>query len=165
MTHFLNLDWQTLINADTIERIRDAPRKGAHVQAVLRNGEAREISGDFEKIRRSLLPVVAAQPGYFVVSCGEDEGKPWTSRHQVVAWRIDDDRAIPVSPREDELGCCDTVLAPDGSVTVPYEAVFDTEAEWVAEMASRRVEERRRAEERRLTVVESAGEANKGART
>ena len=163
MTHFINLDWQTLINADTIERIGDAPRKGAHVQAVLRNGEVREISGDLDKIRKSLLPVVPAAPGYFVVNGGEDEGKPWISRHQVVAWRIDDDRAIPVTPREDEFGCCDMVLAPDGSVTVPYDTVFVTETEWAAEMASRRVEERRKAEERRLTVVESAGEIDKGA--
>jgi hypothetical protein len=163
VTQFLNLDWQTLINADAIERIKDAPRKGAHVQAVLRNGEVREISGDLDKIRKSLLPVVPATPGYFVVNCGEDEGKPWISRHQVVAWRIDDDRVIPVTPREDEFGCCDMVLAPDGSVTVPYDRVFDSEAEWAAEMASRRAEERRREAERRLTVVEGVGEASKGA--
>ena len=28
MTQFLNLDWQTLINADAIERIKDAPAQG-----------------------------------------------------------------------------------------------------------------------------------------
>ena len=103
------------------------------------------------------------RPVYFVVNCGEDEGKPWISRHQVVAWRIDDDRAIPVTPREDEFGCCDMVLAPDGNVTVPYDRVFDSEAEWAAEITSRRAEEQRREAERRLTVVEGVGEASKGA--
>ena len=85
-----------MVNVDTVERVFIGGKKTWVV--ALQGGDSLEIDGDIDKIRRSLLPVVAATPGHFVVRCGEDDdGKPWTYRSQIVAWRIDDDRAIPVT--------------------------------------------------------------------
>ena len=68
-----------------------------------------------------------------------------------MAWRIDDDRAIPVTP--DDNGGNDVegaILAPDGSVTMPYDRTFETEVEWRDEMLARRREEK----QRKLKVME-----------
>ena len=98
------MDSRTLVNVDTIGRIFIGGEKTWVV--ALQGGDSFEIDGDIDKIRKSLLPVVAAAPGHFVIRCAEDkDGKPWTYRSQIVAWRIDDDRAIPVTPldHDDDL--------------------------------------------------------------
>ncbi len=118
---------------------------------ALQGGDSLEIDGDIDKIRKSLLPVVAAAPGHFVIRCAEDkDGKPWTYRSQIVAWRIDDDRAIPVTPLDHDDDSNGAILSPDGSVAMPYDRTFETEAEWFAEMLVRSREEK----QRKLKVVE-----------
>ena len=149
MTQFLNVDFKTLVNVDTIERVFVVGKK---TWVALRGEDRLEVDGDIDKIRKSLLPVVAATPGHFVVRCGEDDdGAPWTHRSPVVAGRIDDDRAIPVTPDDNDGNDADgATLAPDGSVTMPYDRTFETEAEWRDEMLVRSREEK----QRKLKVVE-----------
>ena len=100
MTQFLNVDFKTPVDADTVERVFLVGKK---TWVALRGEDRLEIDGDIDKIRRSLLPIVAATPGHFIVRCGEDpDGKLWIYRSQIVAWRIDDDRAIPVTPDDND---------------------------------------------------------------
>jgi hypothetical protein len=142
MARFLRTS-RGLINADRIEQITGAagdPTRG-RTRATLSDGEILLLDDRFDEIEKALLPVVAAAPGYkalFYYATGCDDDEPWVKRVPVVAWRIDKDVALPVTPDNDSIASNCTgwaVLMPDGRVVEPYMQTFPDEEAWRAEMA------------------------------
>jgi hypothetical protein len=92
-------------------------------RATLRDGTSLTLIDDLDEIEKALLPVVAAQPGYtlltYYVEWAEDGGRG-IDRMPVVAWRIDGVTALPVTPDSEEeksSNCIGSgVLMPDGRV-------------------------------------------------
>ena len=116
------------------------------------------VSGDVYAIERLLLPVVAASPGFTLLrfpallgARGPDgellpnagEGDPYVDRMPIAAWRIDETHALPVTPDDDDDRISNLigsgVLLPDGQVVVPFDARFDNEEAWRAEINQRAV--------------------------
>ena len=92
-------------------------------------------SDSVDEIERMLLPVVAAAPGYMRLRYWEDGAAVWVERMPVVAWRIDSDRALPVTPEQDEDAVLVSgVLLPDGRVVMPGLQTFADEGAWRAAM-------------------------------
>jgi hypothetical protein len=54
------------------------------------------------------------------------EGDPYVEKMPIVAWRIDESHAVPVTPDDDDDNLVGSgVLLPDGKVVVPFDATFD----------------------------------------
>jgi hypothetical protein len=145
MTRFLKTDDGGLINADRIERIRErepvgGPRGLGRSSATLSDGISVTLAYDVDTTRACALPVVAAAPGYvrlryydWPAGCGDPE----VVRLPVVAWRIAEDCAIPVTldaAAPGSLCIGEAVLQPDGQVVMPYDGRFSDETEWREEM-------------------------------
>lgn len=83
----------------------------------------------------------------------------------IVAWRIADDRALPVLAKElTESSACfgEAVLQPDGQVVVPYEGRWPDEAEWRAEIkavakATRKAEPERKSKPKLVEPTPAKG--------
>ena len=153
-----------LINADRIEQIVGTsgdPTRG-RTRATLSDGETLLLDDSFDAIERALLPVVAATPGYTVLSyyaTGGDDDGPWVERRPVTAWRIDKDVTLPVTPDTDDehaFNCVGSgVLMPDGRVVQPYVGRFVDEENWRAAMAEE-AEAQRKLRELRKPKLQSA---------
>jgi hypothetical protein len=153
VARFLSLGFgDVLINADRIDKIeRDEGRRS---RAILNDGGSVMVQDAIDVVERSLLPVVAASPGYTLLRffgglgtrgpngeclphAGEDN--PYVERLPIVAWRIDDSHARPVTPHDDDDAISNLigsgVLLPDGQVAVPFTGTFENEAAWQAEMS------------------------------
>ena len=121
---------------------------------------------------------IPATPGYWTLDLiGSDE--PGSSfavwRYPIVAWEMrfkDNDKpglghfAVPVTPEWDTVSYhpeTAPILAPDGRVSIAGESVHDSEEAWFEAAKKEHRRNRLRAEERRLTVVESGGGTDKGA--
>ena len=157
MTRFLRTMDGDLINTDRIERIEEAEPQ---LRAIFVDGSILPLVGDIDVIERVLLPVIAAAPGYVRLCHYDfDDGQaPFVERIPVVAWRIGDRRAFPVTVDNDndDLSGVDTsVLLPDGRVVSASGDIFADEAAWMAAM-EKEVKRRREAEARRkLKLVAS----------
>jgi hypothetical protein len=152
MTRFLRTADGGLVNADRVERIDDGARKGLQWQAraTLKEGGYATLSMDKAEIENALLPVVTALPGY-VRLCyyadGGDDGGPWVDRMPIVAWRIAEDIALPVTPDEDKDDTLRSgVLLPDGRVVQPFMQTFPDEDAWRGEMDRQAKAQRKAAE-------------------
>ena len=135
MTKFLQSE-SGMVNADQIVQIM---YRGGAALATLRDGSYLKLSDDMDEINKQLLPVVAAAPGYTLLQyyAQEDGVEAIISRTSIVAWRIDRDIAIPVTPDDDDnafnrIGY--GVLLPDGQVIYPYIGADDNEEGWRARM-------------------------------
>jgi hypothetical protein len=146
MTRFLRTDEGELINAERIERIRDVtnPIRGlGRSRATLSDGISVTLTYEIGEIEQALLPIVAAVPGYVHLRYYDgsvEEGGPVVVRMPVVAWRIAEDRALPVLTEErteDSVCIGEAVLQPDGQVVEPYEGRYPNEEVWRAEMEKR----------------------------
>ena len=154
MTRFLRTADGGLVNADRIERL-DPEKTTGRVGNVIWRSRAAFVAScdvtlakDIGEISTALLPVVAAAPGYVRLryfEAGGDDGGPWVDRMPVVAWRIAEDVALPVTPDEDRDDALRSgVLLPDGRVVQPFMQTFPDEGAWREEMA-RQVKGQRKA--------------------
>ena len=83
------------------------------------------------------MRIVAAQPGYFIIGLTKDDPpKMW--RTPVVAWKIGDDLARPVTM--ETVAAEDAVLCPDGQIILPGNERYSSEADWFREAIKRRSE-------------------------
>jgi hypothetical protein len=150
---FLRAANDTLINAERIERIYQ--RGPDYVVAeVIGAKRVEEIYApkDLHELAIALLPVVPAAPGFWRIACLFDDNsadEPGVWREPIVAWRIGDDRAEPVTP---EPTCPEenyAILYPDGQVSESENRNWASEAEW----RNDKIDRRRRELEERLTAV------------
>ena len=169
MARFLSLGFGAgLINPDRIDRVEPVDRdQGLRSIATLSDGSRGVISGDVYAIEKLMLPVVAAAPGFTLLRFfgpvgvrgpnGErlphaGEGDAYVERMPIVAWRIDETHAVPVTSDDDDGRISNLigsgVLLPDGQVVVPFDATFDNEEAWRTEMS------RRPGNQSKLKVVE-----------
>jgi hypothetical protein len=158
MTRFFSRGYGDLINADRIESITPVKKNESWgSRAILKDGKDVTLQGDLDEIRRLLLPVVAASPGFTLLRFfgpvgvrepdgqrlpDAGEGDPYIEKMPIVAWRIDESHAVPVTPNDSDddrisnlIGA--GVLLPDGQVVMPFDARFDNEEAWLAEMTQR----------------------------
>ena len=136
MTRFLRTDDGGLINADRIERIREADPDSelGRLCATLSDGSSVMLANGADDLERLLAPVVAAAPGYVRLRYNrnaEEFGVPaQVERMPVVAWQITEDAAYPIVPGN-EIGrpyfIGEAVLLPDGRVVEVFEQTFDDE--------------------------------------
>lgn len=92
-----------------------------------------------------------------MVVCGQDgerlpnagDGEPYVDQMPIVAWRIDETRALPVTPDDDDDRISNLIgsgmLMPDGQVVMPFDATFDNEEAWRAELNQRAARDKLRA--------------------
>jgi hypothetical protein len=135
MTKFLRLETGGRVNADQIVQIT---YRGSGALATLRDGSYLKLSANMDEIEKELLPVVAAAPGYTLLQyyAQEDGVEAIITRTSIVAWRIDRDIAIPVTPDNDDDDCSNRieygVLLPDGQVIRPWLGACSNEEDWRA---------------------------------
>ncbi len=149
-----------MINAAVIERIEEDPRAKAipRAMAILTNGRSVKLSDGVEAVEDAFLPVVAATPGYMRLRYhdnryheGDDEGGPLIERMPIVAWRISDLGAHPITPGDDLLVASnavgsDGVLTPDGLVIMGHgDGWCQDEAAWREAKAEEAEAERAKA--------------------
>jgi hypothetical protein len=139
MTRFLQTGNGGLINADIIDTIADEKNQHGVWRAVatLRDGSRAALTGPVSRVAQGLLPVVAAEPGYSQLAYFTSEDGSFVNRQPIVAWRIEDDCAIPVTCETDSdaHNCVGAAtLMPDGRVVWPYVQTFKDEAAWRKEM-------------------------------
>jgi hypothetical protein len=140
MTRFLRTTDGGLINVDRIEWIKEGEPVGplGRSRATLSDGIGVTLTCDIDFAERALLPVVAATPGYVHLRYYDDaeerehDIQETVVRMPTLAWRIAEDRALPVLATElMESSACfgEGVLLPDGQVVAPYEGRWRDEAE------------------------------------
>ena len=119
-----------------------------HAIIKTRAGDTWRSHSDAEAIVLMMAPVIPALPGYTVLTAHDaEEGELFVTRSPVVAWRILDDLAVPVTP-DTEVGQV-AVLFPDGQVVIPGMVSFKNEEAWL----KYRHEERDREDARRKTLA------------
>lgn len=97
-----------------------------------RDGETWRAYAEADNIAMLSAAVIPALPGYTVLTAhGDEAGGLFVTRSPVVAWRIDEHMAVPVTP-DDECGQI-AILCPDGHVIVQHETTFKTEEAWLEE--------------------------------
>jgi hypothetical protein len=82
-----------------------------------------------------MTDVVSSSPGYAVLVFWPDEGTgEFVSKDPVVAWRIERDVAIPITPDQSDTERRYAIRYPDpdGRVVVPFDRGFESEAAWLA---------------------------------
>jgi hypothetical protein len=155
VTKFLRTADGGLINADRITRIEDeagATKARRRSRAIFSDGKAVTLADDINEIENTLLPVVAAAPGHTLLRYYTEwtvDGGPGIERLAIVAWRVAENCALPVTPDVDEKSsnCIgEGVLQPDGQVVRSYDATFADEVAWRAEMETRAESLRAKAE-------------------
>jgi hypothetical protein len=65
----------------------------------------------------------------------DDEGKPWTSRYPIIAWRISENCVEPISNQGynfDQEISTGGILYPDGRVEQMGVTTYDSETKWRA---------------------------------
>ena len=136
MTRFLRTEDDVLINAGQISRIE------AHgewrCRATLLDGSVVWIADEINFLEARLAPVVPATPGPTVLDYGEDDrGNPVISHLNVVAWRLAEGLALPVTPASDEI------FDPQaGPIIHQYKRILPNDGSWMREMA-RQAKQRR----------------------
>lgn len=98
------------------------------------NGKEVASACDMDEVRvmYAFMPVVPATPGFFKLTLTDDGQDGYgTFKQPIVAWRIDDDNAIPVV-LESEIDKSEYgyILCPDGQVMWPYVEYFNSEKDW-----------------------------------
>ena len=144
MTRFLRTADGGLLNAARLDRIDPEKTTGKagnviwQARATLEDGGCVTLSLDKAVIETALLPVVGAGPGYVRLRYWDGEGEDGdglVDRMPIVAWRIAEDVALPVTPDEDRDDALRSgVLLPDGRVVQPFMQTFPDEAAWRGEM-------------------------------
>jgi hypothetical protein len=121
------------LNAPQIVSIA-GPTKGPAI-ATLVGGKKVELAFNREQISDFLKPIVAAGPGFWLLTAGnDDEGKPFIGRYPIIAWRIFEDYVKPVTNQgytfdKQAIG---GILYPDGRVEQIGVSTYDNETEWRA---------------------------------
>jgi hypothetical protein len=151
MAVFLKTGWNSLINADSIERIHEPAEEQAddhltRATAVLKNGERVKLDPTLSvaEIEVMCLPVVPANPGFVLLNYWGSEADDSVSRIPIVAWKISGDTALPVVP--DEMPKKNGyVLYPDGQVCDAFNTIiWESEEKWLEEMREQEAEKRRK---------------------
>jgi hypothetical protein len=75
-------------------------------------------------------PMVAALPGYYLLSTWNDDGKLAISKLPVVAWKYDGTSMMPLTI-DDDTTVTGAILCPDGQVIEPYNASWDSLDQWL----------------------------------
>jgi hypothetical protein len=101
MPRFLRTEDGVLINVDQIKQIEaDGEWR---CKATLNDGGGVWFADGIDFVEARLAPVVAATPGHTVQDYGEDDyGNPVVTLLPVVAWRLADGLALPVTPADAE---------------------------------------------------------------
>jgi hypothetical protein len=132
----------TLLNVNQVISISDRSKKDFTYAIAVCHGEFQsdvELAHNMSEIEYLLLPVVAAQPGFTELRFfANEEGSPWVERLPIVAWRVDEEMALPVTPdndASDDLSYVGNgILLPDGTVLQPFIQKFPNEDEWTEAM-------------------------------
>jgi hypothetical protein len=100
----LSRKFDELVNVETICTIH-ATNDVRHSSAVTKDDLTVELLDNIYEINHGLCPVIATAPGYtlLVYNGGEnnfDDGTDWVTREPIVAWRIINDQAAPITPED-----------------------------------------------------------------